>query len=59
MKIALKEEFSIKIDSHSVHLKIRQRKKGNNVTYHEYCYKIIEIGAHNYMEHSAVIEYIM
>ena len=59
LKEALLREFSPRIDSHAVHRKLQQRRKKSHESYHEYCYKMLEIGSQVKMDMSAVIQYII
>lgn len=59
IRAALKEEFSLRIDSHEVHKQLARRKKKNDETYYEYCYKMLEISSQAKVELSAVIQYII
>lgn len=59
IKAALTREFSQKIDSRDVHLQLQRRKKKVDETYHEYCYKMMEIASGAKLETSAVIQYII
>ena len=59
LKEALLREFSPRIDSHVVHRKLQQRRKKSNESYHEYCYKMLEIGSQVKMDMSAVTQYII
>lgn len=58
IKAALKSEFTPRLDSHAIHRKL-QRKKKPDETYHQYCYKMLEIASPINMETSAVIQYII
>nr|XP_012232177.1 PREDICTED: uncharacterized protein K02A2.6-like [Linepithema humile] len=59
IKTALKSEFAPKTDSHAVHMKLQKRKKKTDETYHQYCYKLLDIVSPINMETSAVIQYII
>lgn len=59
IKLALKREFSLKIDSHEVHKQLAKRKKKDDETYHEYFYRMLEIASQAKVEISAVIQYII
>jgi len=59
IKIALKTEFSLKVDSRAVHKELQRRKKKTDESYHEYCYKMAEIAARANVEKKAVIQYII
>ena len=59
MKKALQREFKPRIDSYEIYRRFQQRKKKNDETYHEYCYRMMEIGAQFGMKQSAIIQYIV
>lgn len=59
MKAALKTEFALKVDSRTVHKELQRRKKRTDESYHEYCYKMMEIAARADVETKAVIQYIV
>ncbi|XP_011690949.1 PREDICTED: uncharacterized protein LOC105451915 [Wasmannia auropunctata] len=59
IKAALKSEFAPRLDSHAVHMKLQRRKKKQDETYHQYCYKMLEIASPINMETSAIIQYII
>ena len=58
-KKALVREFSPEIDSYELHRRLQRRKKKNDESYHEYCYRMMEIGAQIGMEQSAVVQHII
>ena len=55
----MKRAFKPRIDSYEIHRRLQQRKKKNDETYHEYCYRMMEIGAQVRIEQSAIIQYIV
>lgn len=59
IKAALKSEFAPKVDIQAVHKELQRRKKKANESYHEYCYKMMEIAARANIEIKAVIQYII
>jgi predicted aspartyl protease len=59
LKHALFNEFGPRVDSHTIHRTLQQRKKQTNETYHEYCYKMLEIGSQAKIETQAIIQYII
>ncbi|XP_011685291.1 PREDICTED: uncharacterized protein LOC105448446 [Wasmannia auropunctata] len=59
MKGALKTEFAPKVDSRTIHKELQRRKKKTNESYHEYCYKMMEIAERADVEIKAVIQYII
>lgn len=59
IRAVLSLEFALKVDSHAIHRKLQRRKKRPDETYHQYCYKMLEIASPISMEISAVIQYIM
>lgn len=59
MKAALKSEFAPKVDSRAVHIELQRRKKKPDKSYHEHCYKMMEIAARADVETKAVIQYII
>jgi len=59
IKAALKTEFMLKVDSRAVHKELQRRRKKTDESYHEYCYKIMEIAARADVETKAVIQYVI
>lgn len=59
IKAALKTEFTLKTDSRAIHKELQRRKKKTDESYHEYCYKMMEIAARADIETKAVIQYII
>nr|XP_012220525.1 PREDICTED: uncharacterized protein K02A2.6-like [Linepithema humile] len=59
MKTALKSEFTQRVDSRAVHKQLQRRKKKASESYHEYCYKMVEIATRADVETKAVIQYII
>ena len=59
MKKTQQREFKPRIDSCEIHRRLQQRKKRNDETDHEYCYRLMEIGAQVGMEQSAIIQYVV
>jgi len=55
MKAALKSEFALKVDSRAVHKELQRRKKKADESYHEYCYRMMEIAARADVETKAII----
>lgn len=49
----------LKVDSRAVHKELQRRKKRIDESYHEYCYKMMEIVARTDVETKVVIQYII
>lgn len=53
---ALRSEFSLKLDSHTVHKKLRWNKRPEE-TNHEYCHKMLDITSPINAKITAIIQY--
>jgi hypothetical protein len=52
-------EFSKAVNSRHVHKELRQVKKRNEESYHEYVYRMMEIASHADIELEVKIQYII